>query len=69
MEWEKSSYNYILGIGFALLNIPFALFLGKKFGINGVLAVNIILGLLGAIISPLQYKRIINQTAVGIWNK
>jgi O-antigen/teichoic acid export membrane protein len=59
---------YISTIG-AILNIPLAIFLGKHFGIYGVLLSTVILGAISAIWSPIQYKKLINNTATGIWNK
>jgi O-antigen/teichoic acid export membrane protein len=59
---------YISTIG-AILNIPLAIFLGKHFGIYGVLLSTVILAAVSAIWSPIQYKKLINNTASGIWNK
>jgi O-antigen/teichoic acid export membrane protein len=59
---------YISTIG-AILNIPLAIFLGKYFGIYGVLLSTVILSTISAISSPIQYKKLINNTASGIWNK
>jgi O-antigen/teichoic acid export membrane protein len=53
----------------AVLNIPLAIFLGKHFGIYGVLLSTVILGSISAIWSPIQYKKLINNKATGIWNK
>ena len=59
---------YISTIG-AVLNIPLAIFLGKHLGIYGVLLSTVILGGITAVWSPLQYRRLINNKATGIWNK
>jgi O-antigen/teichoic acid export membrane protein len=43
----------------ATLNIPLSFYLGKYWGIEGVLLSNIFLSLLGFIIYPLEYKKLI----------
>ena len=53
----------------ALLNIPLSIFLGKLFGISGVVLATSLIAILSAIWSPIQYHKIINNTATGIWNK
>ena len=65
----KIKLQLYLGISAAILNVPLALFLGLKFGVNGVLLSNVILVLAVSWIFPLQYKKIINNTANGIWTK
>ena len=65
----KIKLQLYLGISAAILNVPLALFLGLKFGVNGVLLSNVILVLAVSWIFPLQYKKIINYTANGIWTK
>ena len=59
-------YSALFG---ALINIPLAIFLGKQFGIFGVVLSTCLLGVLGAIWAPIQYYKIINNKAQGIWNK
>jgi len=59
-------YSGILG---ALINIPLAIFLGKHLGIYGVVMSTAILGIISAVWSPIQYMKIINNKAKGIWNK
>jgi O-antigen/teichoic acid export membrane protein len=58
-----------LGIFAAVLNIPLSIFLGKNIGILGVILASIIVGVAGALLYPLQYKKIIEKTAKGIWNQ
>ena len=53
----------------ALLYIPLAYCLGKSIGLAGVLISNSIVFLANYIWSRLQCTKIINNTAVGIWNK
>jgi O-antigen/teichoic acid export membrane protein len=57
------------GLICTLINIPLAVFLGKRIGIAGVLLATCILGVTSAIWSPIQYYKIINNSARGIWNK
>ena len=57
------------GIFGALINIPLSIMLGKHFGIYGVLLSTVILGTVSAVWSPIQYKKLINNKATGIWNK
>ena len=59
-------YISILG---AVVNIPLAIFLGKHLGIYGVLLSTVFLGAISALWSPIQYKKLINNKATGIWNK
>ncbi len=59
-------YSAIVG---ALINIPLALFLGRQIGSAGVVLSTTILGVIAAIWSSMQYYKIINNTATGIWNK
>jgi len=64
----KIKIQLYLGVSVALLNVPFALLLGKKFGIEGVLISNTITSLIQAFIVPVQYWKLINGKANGIWN-
>jgi O-antigen/teichoic acid export membrane protein len=59
-------YSSIIG---ALINIPLAIFLGKQIGIIGVVLSTLILAVGNAFWSPVQYKKIMNNTARGIWNE
>ncbi|HEY5124788.1 MAG TPA: oligosaccharide flippase family protein [Ignavibacteria bacterium] len=53
----------------ALVNIPLSLFLGKHLGIYGVILSTTLLAGISAIWSPIQYMKLINNKATGIWNK
>lgn len=53
----------------ALANIPLGIFLGKQLGIYGVVLATTILASVSSIWSPLQYFKLINNKAKGIWNK
>jgi len=65
----KIKLQLYLGVSAAVLNIPLALILGGKIGVEGVLLANIIVLILSAFIYPIQYKKIINYKAKGVWNK
>jgi O-antigen/teichoic acid export membrane protein len=57
------------GLFGAVMNIPLAVFLGKLLGIEGVVLAGIFLGLISAVWAPVQYFKLISNTAKGIWNK
>jgi O-antigen/teichoic acid export membrane protein len=65
----KIKLQLYVGIVGALINIPIAIMLGKHLGIYGVILSTVILGTINAIWSPIQYMKIINNSATGIWNK
>jgi O-antigen/teichoic acid export membrane protein len=58
------------GIG-GVINIPLAVFLAGPLGLGipGVLLATIIGSLLPAVMSPIQFRKIMSGTAVGIWGK
>lgn len=64
----KINLQLYLGIGVAILNIPTAILLGKVLGIKGILISNLIFASIQAIIVYIQYSKLINRRAVGIWN-
>ncbi|MBN1187517.1 MAG: LPS biosynthesis flippase [Bacteroidales bacterium] len=53
----------------AIVNIPLSIFLGKHIGIHGVILSTTFLAAISAIWSPIQYVKLINNKATGIWNK
>lgn len=57
------------GVFSALFNIPLSIYLGKLMGISGVVLSSLILVLISAIWSPVQYRKLINNNARGIWNR
>lgn len=59
---------YIIVFG-AVINIPAAIFLGKKFGIEGVIASTIIINILVLLYAPLQVHLLLNKQAKGILAK
>ena len=56
-------------LAMTILNIPLALWLSKYWGAEGVVASVGLLNLLGSIPSYIQIRKILNQTAKGIWLK
>lgn len=78
--WQSIHVFFLNGIGkiklqlylviiSGALNIPLAIFLGKKIGLAGVTLSNAILFLILGIIFSIQVKKINNNTAKGIWIK
>jgi O-antigen/teichoic acid export membrane protein len=65
----KIKLQLYLGISGALINIPLAVILGKHLGIHGVVLATCFIGAVSAVWSPIQYLKIINNKAKGIWNK
>ncbi|MCB0452925.1 MAG: MATE family efflux transporter [Aequorivita sp.] len=61
-------YSFAIG---ALINIPLSIFLVKytTLGVEGVMIATIICILPNLIIFPMQYLKLINNTAQGIWDK
>ncbi len=79
-SWNGIFSSFLNGVGiirlqlylslfFALLNVPFAYFLGKLIGIEGVLLANILLFVVGSFVYPVQTYRIIQGKASHIWKK
>lgn len=74
-------YGYILnGMGklriqlictsaLAILYIPAAIFLGNKFGLNGILMAFAMNAIMNVVWSKIQFTKIINGTATNIWLK
>jgi O-antigen/teichoic acid export membrane protein len=50
------------------VNIPLAVFLGKEYGVVGVVISSIILSLISAVYGPYQINLLLNKKAKGIWN-
>ncbi|HEX9511595.1 MAG TPA: MATE family efflux transporter [Puia sp.] len=59
-------YSGIIGM---IVNIPMAIFFGKKFGVAGVVLSTVILNGINMIWTVIQYNKIINNKATGIWNQ
>ena len=54
-----------------ILNIPLSILFAKHLGMgtSGVIFASTICMLFGALLGPIQFKKIISRTATGIWNK
>jgi O-antigen/teichoic acid export membrane protein len=74
------SYSYFLNglnalnlqllftVGAALVYIPLAWHLGKTYGVLGIVLALCLVNLPGAVVNMIQYHRIINGRARGLWN-
>jgi len=67
----KIKLSLYISIIAASFNIPLSIFLAKylELGISGVILATCICLLLGVVIMPIQYKKIVTNKAEGIWNK
>ena len=63
---KLQSYVIIIGI---VLHIPLSLFLGRYIGIIGVVASMSIINIIYASFFTTQIRKILNNTATGIWNE
>jgi O-antigen/teichoic acid export membrane protein len=52
-----------------LINIPAAIWLGKKFGIAGVVMPSVFFNIVAVFIYTIQVNKLINGKATGIWNR
>jgi O-antigen/teichoic acid export membrane protein len=52
-----------------LINIPLAIFLGKKIGLVGIVLTSTMLFIFMGILFSIQTRKILDNTAVNIWNK
>ena len=81
-SWNQIFGNFINGVGklrlaffltifTAIVNIPLCIWLADYagWGLAGIIAASSLSLLPDLIFLPLQYKKIVNQTARGIWNK
>ena len=78
--WNGIFSNFLNGVGKiklqlylalfgSVLNIPLAIFLGKELGIYGIILSTTLISLMTAVTTPIQYNKIINGKAQGIWAK
>jgi len=65
----KIQLQLYYGIISSLLSVPLAIFLGHRIGIEGVVLATIGVSGIGVILYPVQYHKIVNQTAYGLWAK
>ena len=67
----KIKIQFITSIVVMIINIPLSVLFSKTFdwGVTGVILASIVCLLSSVILFPIQYKKIINNRAEGIWNK
>ncbi|PKA98753.1 O-antigen/teichoic acid export membrane protein [Flavobacteriaceae bacterium MAR_2009_75] len=67
----KIQLQLIIGIVSMVINIPLSYFFASTLGLEsaGVILASIISVAYGPILAPIQFKKIINGTATGLWNK
>lgn len=65
----KIKIQLILIVTSGLINIPLAIFLGGWLGLPGVVLSTTILCVACCVFEVIQYKKLINNTATGIWNQ
>jgi O-antigen/teichoic acid export membrane protein len=79
-SWNNIYINFLNGVGIIklqlysgiwgmILNVPLAIFFSKKFGIIGVMMPTVLLAAINMIWSVIQYNKVINFKAKGIWAK
>ena len=52
-----------------IVNIPLGIFLCKKYGAAGVLMSSTLLCIISGVFEIIQYHKLSNDKATGIWNK
>jgi putative LPS biosynthesis related polysaccharide transporter/flippase len=78
--WSLSYSHFLNGLGklrlqcintlvAAILFIPIGVFLGSRYGINGIVLTMCLMNLSGAILNRMQFYRVISGKARGIWDK
>jgi O-antigen/teichoic acid export membrane protein len=65
----KIQLQMYIAIITAILNIPLAIFLGNAYSLEGIILANILISSFGILIYPIQYFKLIQGKAFGIWNK
>ncbi|MBJ6118423.1 MATE family efflux transporter [Pontibacter sp. BT310] len=65
----KIGLQLYLVISAGLLNIPIALYFGSLWGATGVILATSILCVICGIFEKIQYHKLVNGTASGIWNR
>jgi O-antigen/teichoic acid export membrane protein len=67
----KVRLQFYTAIASAILNIPLSILFAKycKLGPSGVMVATIVCTSYGFLLAPIQYKKIITNTARGVWNK
>ncbi|NWJ51496.1 MAG: oligosaccharide flippase family protein [Bacteroidetes bacterium] len=64
----KIKIQLYIALAFSLIHIPLAIYFCHKFGLNGIMFSAIINTLVTLVVYEIQYRRIISNRAVGIWN-
>lgn len=66
----KIKIQLIIGVVMAVVNIPISIILVKfyGFGVSGVILATILCSIAGLVFYPIQYHKIINKKATGLWN-
>ena len=65
----KIKLQFFFTLAEAILHIPLAYWLGKMLGVTGVLISMCLMTLINAIWEPVQVRKLLLNTATGIWNK
>lgn len=79
-NWSSTFIFFINGIGkirlqlyvtliIAVFYIPFSVFLGKAFFLNGIVLASALALIPTSILMPLQLRKLVLKNATGIWNK
>ena len=67
----KIKIQMLISLISIIINIPLSIFFAEElsFGVSGVILATTVSILISAILSPIQYYKIINFKATGLWNK
>jgi O-antigen/teichoic acid export membrane protein len=65
----KIKLQLILSLSGSVIHIPLAIFLSRRFGIEGVILSTAFVSLVNAILLPIQYRRLMKSSATGVWNQ
>jgi O-antigen/teichoic acid export membrane protein len=65
----KINVQLIMVLVAGIINIPLGIFLAKLMGVTGVILSTTILIFLCCIVEIIQYSKLINNKAVGVWNR
>ena len=65
----KVRLQFVFTLVESIVHLPLAFFLAKQFGIIGVVISLSLMTFTNTIWEPIQIKRLVNNTAYGIWNK
>ena len=65
----KLNIQFLIVFISGMLNVPFGIILGKAYGATGVILSTTILCVFCGVVEIIQYRKLISNTAKGIWNK